>query len=212
MGHLLTRMQIRHLVAKHGLEILTHEHMQIERACYQHGSVTTFSHSIRVACLAVWMADRSHLWYRVDLHSLIRAALLHDYFLYDWHDWDDGRHCLHGFTHGHAALRNALKDFTLNDIERDSIAKHMFPMTPVPPRYLEGYLVTLADKCAATMETCSMDRFRKKTRSGFPPITVNGDDSRERPTLTQRVKRYAEALGLIRASSRPAARAAKALR
>ena len=29
----------------------------------------------------------------------------------------------------------------------------MFPMTPVPPRYIEGYLVTLADKCSATAET-----------------------------------------------------------
>ena len=88
-------------------------------------------------------ADRAHLWYRVDLKSLIRAALLHDYFLYDWHDWDNGEHQWHGFTHGHAALVNALKDFKLNDIERNSIENHMFPMTPVPPRYIEGYLVTL---------------------------------------------------------------------
>ena len=58
----------------------------IERGCYQHGAVTTFAHSIRVACLAVWMADRLHLWDKVDLQSLVRAALLHDYFLYDWHD------------------------------------------------------------------------------------------------------------------------------
>lgn len=56
--------------------------MQIERVCYQHGVVTTFAHSIRVACLAVWIADRLRLWHRVDLHSLIRAALLHDYFLW----------------------------------------------------------------------------------------------------------------------------------
>ncbi len=83
MGHLLTRTQIQRLVAKHGREVIEHRHMQIERCCYQHGNVTTFEHSVRVACLAVWMADRAHLWYRVDLKSLIRAALLHDYFLYD---------------------------------------------------------------------------------------------------------------------------------
>ena len=141
MGHLLTRTQIQRLVAKHGREVIEHRHMQIERCCYQHGNVTTFEHSVRVACLAVWMADRAHLWYRVDLKSLIRAALLHDYFLYDWHDWDNGEHQWHGFTHGHAALVNALKDFKLNDIERNSIENHMFPMTPVPPRYIEGYLV-----------------------------------------------------------------------
>ena len=83
-----------------GVRIIAHENMMIERRCYQHGAVTTFAHSIRVACLAVWMADRLRLWRRVDLRSLIRAALLHDYFLYDWHDWDNGEHRLHGFTHG----------------------------------------------------------------------------------------------------------------
>ena len=138
MGHLLTRTQIRRLVARHGREVIEHRRMQIERCCYQHGNVTTFAHSVRVACLAVWMADRAHLWHRVDLKSLIRAALLHDYFLYDWHDWDNGEHRWHGFTHGHAALVNALMDFDLNDIERNSIENHMFPMTPIPPRYLEG--------------------------------------------------------------------------
>ena len=74
MGHLLTRTQIQRLVAKHGREVIEHRHMQIERCCYQHGNVTTFEHSVRVACLAVWMADRAHLWYRVDLKSLIRAS------------------------------------------------------------------------------------------------------------------------------------------
>ena len=119
--------------------------MAIERVCYQHGVVTTFAHSIRVACLSVWLADRLHLWNRVDLRSLIRAALLHDYFLYDWHDWDNGTHRLHGFTHG----------------ERDSIEHHMFPLTPYPPKYIEGYLVTAADKISATKETLSFDRFDK---------------------------------------------------
>lgn len=109
------------------------------------------------------------MWYRVDLKSLIRAALLHDYFLYDWHDWDNGEHQWHGFTHGHAALVNALKDFKLNDIERNSIENHMFPMTPVPPRYIEGYLVTLADKCSAAAETFSFDRFNKRALPAAKP-------------------------------------------
>lgn len=165
MARLLTRTQIRQLVARHGREIIEHDHMRIERRSYQHGAVTTFAHSIRVACLAVWLADRLHLWNRVDLRSLIRAALLHDYFLYDWHDWDDGEHVFHGFTHGRAALHNALADFELNRIERDSIAHHMFPLTPAPPRYIEGYLVSMADKVSATRETLSMDRFRKPSKS-----------------------------------------------
>ena len=67
------------------------------------------------------------------------------------------------------ALVNALKDFKLNDIERNSIENHMFPMTPVPPRYIEGYLVTLADKCSATAETFSFDRFNKRALPAAKP-------------------------------------------
>lgn len=174
---MLTRDQIRALVNEHGHDILNHPHMRIEQCCYQHGAVTTFAHSIRVACLAVWFADRLHLWHRVNLRSLIRAALLHDYFLYDWHDWDDGVHRLHGFTHGRAALINALQDFRLNRIERDSIANHMFPMTPTPPRYIEGYLVTMADKISATRETFSMERFAKPARAELVRSSIQSKDT-----------------------------------
>ena len=149
---LLTRTQIRRLVYAHGREILEHDHMAIERVCYQHGVVTTFAHSIRVACLSVWLADRLHLWNRVDLRSLIRAALLHDYFLYDWHT-PDPAHRLHGFRHAGTALRNADRDFELNDTERDMIKKHMFPLNPAPPRFKETAVLCLADKYCALRET-----------------------------------------------------------
>lgn len=44
--------------------------------------------------------------------DLIRGALLHDYFLYDWHDGEKERRIL-GFTHPMTALRNADRDFDL---------------------------------------------------------------------------------------------------
>ena len=148
----LTRTQIQQLVRLHGQEILCHEHMQIERVCYQHGVVTTFAHSIRVACLTVWIADRLHLWHRVNLHSLIRAALLHDYFLYDWHEKDDS-HKWHGFYHAGKALQNAMEDFALSEIEKETIRRHMFPLNPIPPRCREAWIVTLADKICSGGET-----------------------------------------------------------
>ena len=166
MGHLLTRTQIQRLVAKHGREVIEHRHMQIERCCYQHGNVTTFEHSVRVACLAVWMADRAHLWYRVDLKSLIRAALLHDYFLYDWHE-KSANHRFHGFTHPATALKNAQEDFMLTPVEKDIIARHMFPLCPIPPRCREAWLVCVADKYCALLETLS-PRFRYLFSSRTP--------------------------------------------
>lgn len=124
-----------------------------------------------------------------------RAALLHDYFLYDWHDWDDGAHRLHGFTHGQAALRNAVRDFRLNAIERDSIACHMFPMTLKPPSYIEGYLVTMADKISATRETFSLERFSKpQLESGKPLAAIesgasaaSAHDGRHKPSRSREV-------------------------
>lgn len=59
---MLDRIQIQRIVERQGEEIILHEHMRIERTSYQHGSVTTFAHSIRVACLSIWLADRMHLW------------------------------------------------------------------------------------------------------------------------------------------------------
>ncbi len=96
----------------------------------------------------------------------MRAALLHDYFLYDWHEHDDGTHRWHGFRHPATAERNARADFAIDDVVANSIRTHMFPLTPVPPRHVEGWLVTAADKISATTETFSPDRFAKPHGKG----------------------------------------------
>ncbi len=121
-----------------------------EKSYIQHGTTTVFDHSVDVAYMSLYLADLLHL--KVDKDALIRGALLQDYFLYDWHDgakW----HRLHGFRHPKTALKNAEKDFDLTDRERNIIARHMFPLTPIPPRYKEAWLVCLADKLCALGET-----------------------------------------------------------
>ena len=81
----------------------------------------------------------------------VRAALLHDFFMYNWNDPASMRP-LHGFTHAREALCNAQKQFELNEIERDVIKKHMFPLNIALPRYRETALVSAADKISAVME------------------------------------------------------------
>ena len=83
---------------------------------------------------------------------MVRGALLHDFFMYDWHDPGNLR-LMHGFTHAKEALQNAQKEFELNDIERDVIKKHMFPLNIALPRYRETVLVSTADKISAVLET-----------------------------------------------------------
>jgi len=117
------------------------------RRCIQHGKVSVYAHCVSVADTACVLAETLHL--RVNERALIRGALLHDYFLYDWHDKANGHHW-HGFTHPGTALHNASEDWKLTPVEREIIKKHMFPLTPIPPTCREAWLVCLADKiCAA---------------------------------------------------------------
>ena len=97
------------IVAKYGADILLSEGMRTEKHFIQHGSVSVYDHSLAVAVCAVQIALWStHIFpwsHKLRLRSLVRGALLHDYFLYDWHvpaKW----HRLHGFPHAARACRN----------------------------------------------------------------------------------------------------------
>lgn len=115
----------------------------------QHGHTSCLQHSLLVAYYSYYFAKRLHL--TTDYESIIRGALLHDFFLYDWHEKGD-RKGLHGFTHPKVALFNAERQFLLNAKEKDIILKHMWPLTPRPPRYKEAYVVSLADKYCSILE------------------------------------------------------------
>lgn len=133
-------------------DILASAGMQREKGYKQHGDISCYGHSVAVACMSIRLTAVLHI--RVDMKSMIRGALLHDYFLYDWHEADRS-HRLHGFIHAKRALQNAERDFSLTDVERDIIVKHMFPMNPSFPRYRESVIVTAADKICAAREVLS---------------------------------------------------------
>lgn len=122
----------------------------MEKQYVQHGRTSIYDHSIQVARFSLYLAQK--LPVRVDRRSLIRGALLHDYFLYDWHVPDDS-HRLHGFKHPKTAWKNAKADFLLTPIEENIIRRHMFPLTLIPPACRESWIVCLADKYCALRET-----------------------------------------------------------
>ena len=137
-------------ILDYGEDILRAPNMDIERHIPQHGGVTCFDHSVAVAVLSLRIARRLRL--RLDRRSMVRGALLHDYFLYDWHV-SDPSHRLHGFRHAQRALENAERDFLLNPVEADIIRRHMFPLNLKPPRFQESAVVCCADKVCAAHET-----------------------------------------------------------
>ena len=116
----------------------------------QHGETSVLRHSVSVAYVSYYLAWKMNA--PVDEKSLIRAALLHDYFLYDWHVKDES-HKWHGFHHAKKALQNAVEDFDLNEVEQDSILRHMFPLNLHPPKYMEGWIICCADKVCSGRET-----------------------------------------------------------
>ena len=142
-----------------GKDIILSPEAQVLKTFTQHGETTVFEHCLSVAKFSLLMAHflERTLKISIDKDSLVRGALLHDYFLYDWHDKTVPGRRVHGFTHPTTARKNAERDFGLNDLERDIISKHMFPLTVVPPRYRESVIVCLADKWCALCETLKLD-------------------------------------------------------
>lgn len=129
--------------------------LDLTREFIQHGDVTVYAHVTSVARASLSFAERlGRAGISVDRASLLRGALLHDYFLYDWHD-PDPSHRLHGFRHPFFALARAEEDFELTPRERNIIVRHMFPLVPVPPTCREAWIVCLADKwCALHGRIC----------------------------------------------------------
>ncbi len=132
-------------------DILRHPAFQRQKA-YRHHKASLFEHSILVAYSAHRVARRLKL----DEKSVVRGALLHDFFLYDWHV--EGRRVRkplfkkHGFTHARRAMENADFYFDLNPREKDIILKHMFPLNWRPPRYLESWIVNFVDSIVTIKE------------------------------------------------------------
>ena len=133
-------------------DILDHPKFQEMNKYIQHGNTSTLEHCLCVSYLT-YKICRS---YRLDYRSAARGALLHDLFLYDWHTHrKETGNKLHGLTHPRSALNNAVKYFDLNEKEQDIILKHMWPITVIVPKSIEGFIVAYVDKYCGFMETAA---------------------------------------------------------
>lgn len=142
----------RHILVKYGKDILNSENFKGTGMHIQHGNMSVREHCINVA--QVSLAISIKLGIKCNTEDLVRGALLHDYFLYDWHNKDMIKpHRLHGFFHPGRALRNAKREYHLTKRQEDIIRKHMWPLTVVPPMCREAWIVTAADKYCSLMET-----------------------------------------------------------
>lgn len=124
----------------------------------QHGKINRVQHVMSVTYVSYTMAKRCK---KADVRQTVRGSILHDLFYYDWHVAGDGSHRLHGYRHPGFALKNAIAlNPAITEIEKNIIKRHMWPLTPTPPKYVEGLIVSCADKYCATQEVL-LDRFSR---------------------------------------------------
>ena len=114
-----------------------------------HHGITRYKHSMRVAKYVYKITKKLNL----DYVSATRAAILHDFFKVD--EFGDNRGMIQGVVHPGMSLSNAEVYFDLNDIERNGIEAHMFPLCTKLPKYKESWVITLVDKCVAVYEYSS---------------------------------------------------------
>lgn len=132
------------------IENLEHDENILEMKKYRHHYETNcYEHCRHVAYYTYILCKK----YNLDCTSAVRAAMLHDLFLYDWRVKSEKCPRLHGFRHPRIALKNASLLFDLNPKEKDIILKHMWPLTIKLPKYKESYIVSIADKIAVYQES-----------------------------------------------------------
>jgi uncharacterized protein len=149
-------------LAQHVDDILNNDEYKQLGSYTHHRPFTTLEHSLRVAQIAYNWSIRLESKLKLDTYAITRGALLHDFFLYDWHHLRPDGARWHGFRHPRIACQNAERCFKLSEKEKDIILSHMWPLTVRMPKSREAFLVSVADKMASIQE------FRFKFKRNLP--------------------------------------------
>jgi len=136
-----------------------------------HRGKTRLNHVKEVAHLSFFLGRRLSL----DVNAIIRGALLHDLFFYDW--LREGPQ-LHGFRHHAIALNNARQITRLSKKEEDIIKKHMWPLTLVPPRYPESLVVALVDTYCSARDYLPLNRRGKAGKAADESVGPAAEEKR----------------------------------
>ena len=138
-------------------DIIRTEKFQSMKKYKHHIKQSVYNHSIKVSYMC-YRFYKKHNMRNISLNEFVRGALLHDYYLYDWHDKN---HKLHGFTHSKVAYNNAINHYPdLTKIESDMIRRHMFPLTLIPPKTKGGWIICIYDKLAAISDYFGKNKFK----------------------------------------------------
>lgn len=136
-------------------DMLCHEKVREMIKYNHHKTINCHFHSVAVSYITYKICKMLNCNY-VDA---ARAALLHDFYLYDWHITKHDE--LHAWYHPKMAQINAEKYFgKLTPMQSDMILSHMWPLHIVPPKSKEGMVLTFADKICTNFDLLGLsERF-----------------------------------------------------
>ena len=107
----------------------------------EHHGISRMEHSIKISYYSYVIAKKLGM----DYISVARGGLLHDFFL-DGDERNATKKFCDTFTHPKRALKTSMDNFDINDIEKNIIVSHMFPIYLSLPKYKESILVNTVDK------------------------------------------------------------------
>lgn len=120
----------------------------------RHHEKSIFSHNLRVARVAFRLGKLLEKWipWKIRYNALIRGALLHDFFFYDWRREKPANGKLHAFEHPKESSFHAMRFYSTTHREKNIILSHMWPLGKDWPFHVESWLVTIADKWVSLRE------------------------------------------------------------
>jgi len=119
-----------------------------ELKCMPHHGNNRLEHINRVSKMSFYLSKFLNL----DYVSCTRGAMMHDFFTKE--DISRNKKHYNKFLKNHplVAYNNSIKYFDINDIEKDIILTHMFPIKKGKPKYKESKIVCFCDKIISVYE------------------------------------------------------------
>lgn len=143
-------------------DILNNPEFDKLKGCVHHG-ITRHEHCLRVSYYTYLVCKILHLNYI----EATRAALLHDFFTDEVSNlkaWGRYR------NHPTYALINSKKYYNISKLQEDIILRHMFPVTLLPPKYIESWIVDIIDDISAIYD--KVYSMRKQLVTIFNPFVI----------------------------------------
>lgn len=127
-------------------DLLCDDWVEKMKTYHHHKEIDTHFHSVYVSYSVLKLCMQLHL---VNAREITRAALLHDFYLYEW--YTEKHEEYHIYYHPKESVKNIEKHFgALTGMQKNMILSHMFPMGIENPKSAGAWLLTLSDKrCAA---------------------------------------------------------------